>query len=397
MMRPVGGVDMSRAALNGLWLSWILTAAAAALAVPSAHAGTLTTVYDFHNGTDGAQPVGGVIADAAGTLYGETNLGGGVACTSRSPQSSAGCGTVYSYNPAAGLKTLAAFTGPNGAHGINGLTLLGSTLYGSTAYGGASDDGVLFSIGTDGTGYKLLHQFTGTDGKIPAGFLRIGQGGVLYGVTQQGGPSYPKKNYGVLFSLKPDGTYAVLHVFTNGPDGSAPNTLLIASNGTLVGSATYAGSGISSQCRQGCGTVFEYAPTTAAFTVLHSFDGFDGAFPYVGSFGPGPTIYGAASNVFSISAAGYSIIANFGMYDGYDLASGPLYLPNGSLVGVTISGPAEGGGLGTIYTVQRGVLTSPYIFGGGDIAGISPEAQPIVTPARTLIGTTTVDGLCGNC
>jgi uncharacterized repeat protein (TIGR03803 family) len=57
--------------------------------------------------------------------------------------------------------------------------------------------GVLFSIGTDGSNFTVLHQFgaAGTDGTDPRGSV-ISAGGVLYGMTYSGGAN----NLGTIFS-----------------------------------------------------------------------------------------------------------------------------------------------------------------------------------------------------
>src|SRR5215471_8777424 len=69
------------------------------------------------------------------------------------------------------LNLLHSFTnGPDGANPFSGLTLAGNTLYGTTEKGGTNDGGLVFSMGTDGTGYTVLHTFTQTpDGANPYG------------------------------------------------------------------------------------------------------------------------------------------------------------------------------------------------------------------------------------
>ena len=64
----------------------------------------------------------------------------------------------------------------------------GSTLYGMTKWHGGSGGGTIFKIGTDGTGFSLLHSFTGgaSDGAYPYGSL-IQSGSTLYGMTSAGG------------------------------------------------------------------------------------------------------------------------------------------------------------------------------------------------------------------
>ena len=55
------------------------------------------------------------------------------------------------------------------------LALAGSTLYGATSHGGSSyrstnrGNGVVFKINTDGSGYTVLKNFTGSDGVEPWG------------------------------------------------------------------------------------------------------------------------------------------------------------------------------------------------------------------------------------
>ena len=61
----------------------------------------------------------------------------------------------------------------------------------------SSGDGVIFSINTNGTGFKTLYSFTGgNDGSTPKGALTLG-GNVLYGATTAGGAS---GNSGAIFS-----------------------------------------------------------------------------------------------------------------------------------------------------------------------------------------------------
>jgi len=54
---------------------------------------------------------------------------------------------------------------------MDSLILSGSTLYGMTSGGGSDDAGTIFSIGTNGSNFKLLHSFTNSasDGNSPIG------------------------------------------------------------------------------------------------------------------------------------------------------------------------------------------------------------------------------------
>ena len=85
-----------------------------------------------------------------------------------------------------------------------------------TYQGGNGNLGVLFSIGTDGTGFDLVEGFAGTpaDGASPAGNLTLsGDASMLYGMTASGGTA----NRGVVFSrsLIPEpGSFTLLSLGT---------------------------------------------------------------------------------------------------------------------------------------------------------------------------------------
>ena len=80
-----------------------------------------TVLYRF-TGSDGANPaaglnpVAGLIADASGNLYGTTELGGGASGCS------GGCGTVFKVTPSGAETVLHSFTGgSDGASPVGGL------------------------------------------------------------------------------------------------------------------------------------------------------------------------------------------------------------------------------------------------------------------------------------
>ena len=51
---------------------------------------TERTLYTFNGGTDGARPLGHLIADSSGNLYGATSNGGNQICL---------CGSVFKFSP----------------------------------------------------------------------------------------------------------------------------------------------------------------------------------------------------------------------------------------------------------------------------------------------------------
>lgn len=134
-------------------------------------------LYSFPFGSDGANPVAGVIRDATGNLYGTTSNGG-----------PSGAGTVYKLDPAGHETVLHNFSGlADGAFPQSSLILdSAGNLYG-TAREGASHLGVVYKV--DSTGQQMmLYTFTGgADGKNPVGSLIRDSAGNLYGTTYGGG------------------------------------------------------------------------------------------------------------------------------------------------------------------------------------------------------------------
>lgn len=113
--------------------------------------GTLTVLYRFTGGADGWWPIGGVIMDAKGNLYGTAALGG-----AGYNNCSSGCGTVFKLSTRGGFTVLYSFAG-----GEDGMTPRGGVivdaegnLYGTTAYGGGANN--CYGQGC-GTVWKLTH------------------------------------------------------------------------------------------------------------------------------------------------------------------------------------------------------------------------------------------------
>ena len=89
----------------------------------------------------------------------------------------------------------------------------------------------------------MLHSFAGVDAANPATGLIQGPDGTLYGTTQDGGGSCGFFACGTVFKLAPDGSgFIVLHSFT-GSDGVNPSALIQAPDGTLYGTTAFGGIG----------------------------------------------------------------------------------------------------------------------------------------------------------
>ena len=104
-------------------------------------------LHAFKSGGDGAKPIGGLIFDAAGNLYGTTNFGGNNQCGVESP---IGCGIVFKLTPGSAGWTeniLARFHGTPNDTPYNDLLMdsLGN-LYGAASGYGTFTDGSIYEV-----------------------------------------------------------------------------------------------------------------------------------------------------------------------------------------------------------------------------------------------------------
>jgi uncharacterized repeat protein (TIGR03803 family) len=203
-----------------------------------------TTLFSFLGSSD-SYPVGGVTL-AGGDLYGTTvgilrpHAFGSVFKLNTDMASFATLHTFTSLPP--------PFTNSDGANPMGGLTLSSNTLFGRTVSGGGFGVGTVFKLNSDGTGFTNLHSFTdygGGAGPVPQAGLIL-SGTTLYGATEFGGTW----NNGTVFRLNTDGTgFTNLYSFSGGSDGANPAATLVLSGNTLYGTASAGGS-------SGNGTVF---------------------------------------------------------------------------------------------------------------------------------------------
>src|ERR1039458_3445322 len=197
--RPVAGRVMLRSSRSPA-----LAIVLGLLTLPS-HAQTYAVLHDFRGGTDGANPEAGLVMDAKGNLY-STTVSGGTGCSS-----SGGCGTVFKL---AGRKetVLYKFNGsPDGANPSGGLILdAAGNLYGVTNVGGAYDGGSVFKV-DPGDAETVLYSFGPNEGAggEPSGSLVMDANGNFFGTAISGGTG----NSGIAFKVAPDGTETVLHSF----------------------------------------------------------------------------------------------------------------------------------------------------------------------------------------
>jgi uncharacterized repeat protein (TIGR03803 family) len=315
------------------------------LIIPSGHAQTFTVLHEFAGGRDGAEPMG-VVRDAAGNLYGTTQIGG-----------SFDYGTVFQLN-AAGKKTLLhSFLGSDGLYPASGLLRdAAGNLYGTTADGGAAEGGgcehgcgTVFKRDTAGK-QTVLYTFTGkADGSGPFANLVMDPAGNLYGTTGYGGnPScFVGLGCGVIFKLDTTGKESVLYTFADKTDGKSPQGLARDGLSNLYGVTYDSGT-------QGFGAVFKL-DKTGELTILYSFTGgSDSGDP------KGPIIIDKSGNLYGttygvgIGLQGFGVVYKLDSADNFTV----LYTFNGTTDGQypgnlvldaagNLYGIALGGGTGT--------------------------------------------------
>jgi uncharacterized repeat protein (TIGR03803 family) len=216
-------------------------------------AGKVRMLHEFTGGADGLDPLGGLVADASGNLYGVAQVGGDFNC-SAPPFEGEGCGTVFKVAKNGKFTVLHTFHGKaDGEIPQAGLLLnpANGTLYGAATGGNKSGDGIVFQVSNKGK-YKVLHQFTGTDGRTPNGGMILDDAGNIYGTTQSGG----SPGLGTAFAMNPAGQLKVLHNFTGGRDGLGPlSGLILDPAGNLFGTAVK-----NLRTKHNEGDVFEITP-----------------------------------------------------------------------------------------------------------------------------------------
>jgi uncharacterized repeat protein (TIGR03803 family) len=164
------GVLYGTASQGGAWLCGTIFAA-------NTDGTGFTTLHDFTPGFDGQSPNCGLTA-CSNMLFGATSVGGW----------GGGGGTIFCATmDGSNFKILHAFGTLDGSSPSGPLVLLSNRLYGCTASGGCYDAGTIFTINTDGTGFRTLYCFTGgADGGNPSGTMAF-DGNRLFGTTRNGG------------------------------------------------------------------------------------------------------------------------------------------------------------------------------------------------------------------
>jgi uncharacterized repeat protein (TIGR03803 family) len=203
------------------------------LVAPTDKNGTWTekVLHNFGAGksADGTAPIGGVTLDAAGNLYGTTSSGGKY-----------GFGTVFALSAASAWKERILHNFQNTTDGTNPYAGLvadaAGNLYGAATDGGSNGGGTVFKLTPSGNDWKFS-VLTSLPGWGISGSFRnivLDASGNIYGTTHCDGAN----SAGTVYELSPSGkkwNYTLLYTFSGGSDGLYSISNLVLKNGSLYG------------------------------------------------------------------------------------------------------------------------------------------------------------------
>ena len=355
-------------------------------------------LFNFDEDVTGKFPNGRLLQTSTGKLYGTTLLGG-----------ANDNGTIYTYDIKTGEFTnvfdFDFYT--TGSYASGGLIEApNGKLYGTTSQGGQNqydyntylpiEEGFLFEFDTVDHSYTKIHAFNNVlDGQKPLGTLFYNaENGYIYGMTNFGGVN----NDGVIFRFDPTvKEYEKLKDFDYTYDGAQPqSTFMMTENGKLYATTNKGGN-------IGRGTLFEFDPLTNEHSVRINFDeALDGSYPNGIVQAANGTVYGIMQNG-GLHNSGtlikidpyqntYTKIIDF---DNEDLGQRPEGLPiqydNGKFYGFT-----GGGGInncGTIYEFDPSDETLKKVFDFTEqTTGKQPMGQMVQGDNNLLYGVTVRGG-----
>ncbi len=386
-----------------------------------------TTLHSFAGSpNDGAFAESSPVLGADGALYGTASYGG-----------ANNDGVIYKIDSSGNETVLHSFTDANGDGSSPETALVvasNGTLFGTTSLGGVTNEGTVFSIQPDGSGYTVLHSFAGADdGGMPYGALTLGADGRYYGTTNGDGQGTSPASGGTIYSLSADGTgYSIEYVFSDpSGDGTGQEPICTltrqagSTSTTLYGFTNYGGS-------KDEGTVFSFTPGpipgTGSLQTLHNFNELNGEDenPYLGSLE-----VDSSGNIFGVNQAqdsdaptvnngvlyrlspdangdgGYALTVLHAFNDGSTANDGAypeggvLLGFDGNIYGTTEDGGSSGsgfGGGGTFYRIAPNGSNYAVVidFGTSQSGANDPVSAPIEIAKEDFIGAAPYGGNASN-
>ena len=336
---------------------------------------------------------------------------------------------IYNFCPVAGCVD---GNGPVGGLVMDSL----GVLYGVTFDGGEFNGGTVFALAPAGKTWveTVLHHFCSAsqclDGLNPDAGLVLDGNGNLWGTTLQGGGGAAEVGAGVVFEISPVSSgwvETVLYAFCMVqfcPDGAAPHSSVAFDLGGNLYATAYTGGLAHCPNTYSCGTVFALSPATTGFWPYSGLYDFcpvsgclDGELPVGGvAFDVIGHLFGTATGggaknggvLFELvsSSSGdwqYSVIHNFcsissathNCTDGSSPANNLVVDLSNNIFGTTLGG---GNGGGVVFKFvpklngwQETVLHS-FCTKAGCPDGNGPSGTPIFDSAGNLYGTTSGGG-----
>jgi uncharacterized repeat protein (TIGR03803 family) len=373
--------NMTRPHNTRSWAAGLATTILMILAMAITASAQFTTLVSF-TGTNGDGPFQeNLVQGVDGNLYGTTTYGG-----------THSDGTIFKITPGGALTTIYNFANtPDGANPYTGLVLgTNGKFYGTTAEGGASGLGTVFTVTTKGV-VSILHSFSGMDGEIPYGALIEGADGNYYGTTQFGGTM--GSGYGTVFKITSTGTFTSLHSFDDTTDGYEPFAGLVqGSNGDFFGTtAGGPGSNFGTVFKITSKGVYTLLHT---FIDSDGWEPEGVLFQASSGKFFGTTVRGGADGlgeVFTITLAGtFDLLHSFtSVSDGYEPTAGLIQGSDGNFYGTSTGGGTFGEG-NIIEVTSGGTVTTLHSFSGGDGGpdGDMPFGGLVQHTSGVLFGTT---------
>ena len=388
-------------------------------------------IFNF-DGVNGMNPVGGLLQGPDGYLYGATSGGG-----------SGKSGVIFKINvDGTGFQKLIEFDGVNKGSVPTGVPLIASNsiLYGMTTGGGQNGAGVIYSVNTNGSNFSKLRDFPSSAVPVPVGGLIQAADGNLYGLTYFGGTT----DEGQLFRMSTNGSgYTGILNFTGNNQVHPIGGLFQASDGFLYGvfesgrifKSTIAGANFSIVAFSGIddygtlpalyetstseiigintvggannkGYLFKLSSGGSGYTSIFDFDTDKGFYQSMQDLSstvtemlPGTLLgsvnMGGASNngvIFKLTLGGtYTKLTEFpveAQFPRSQLLSGL----DGSLYGITEYGGSKG--FGTIFKIKADGTGYTKLFEfTGSATGSYPRGNLVRNATGTLFGTTNQGGI----